>query len=336
MQQSSRPAPGLVPPVPELSLFAGGLGPTRAYDVAGCVVHTDVDAPWLRPLLLPASVPGTSPGSGPAEAEAPRTFGEPVYDGPGLVGGVVRRVIQRRSEKGCLLEVEGVRSAAVDFDSGVARRLGGADAPPTSLEIEILFGPALVLLLATRGVFCLHASAARVRRQAVVFLGPSGAGKSTLARAAPRSGGWERIGDDILPVALTAEGADALPRFPQLKLPEGAQWGRRRPGRVPIRSAYEVRTGPPAPGGAILVTPTSSREALLRLVRFTVASRLFDRTLTERHLAFCDGLARRARVSVLTYPRSFEVLPAVYDALERDYDPPHPSSASRPAERFES
>lgn len=316
MASRSRAGPVIVPPAPELTLIGGWSHPTRAYDIAGCVVHTDVEEPWLRPFRSP----GAPSGSGSQGRRRPsQTLGSPVYDGPGLVGGVVRRVVRHRTETGFILEVEGVGSTAVDLDSGLAYRLSDAGVRPSAVDAEVLFGPVLVILLATRGIFCLHASAARLDRRAVAFLGPSGAGKSTLARDAPRASGWERVGDDILPVALSGSGADALPRFPQIKLPEEAQWGRRRPERVRIRSAYSVRTRPPEHGREVLVSPADARDAMLHLVSFTIASRLFDRALTERHLAFCDALTRRVRVRELSYPRSLEALPAVFDALERDH-----------------
>lgn len=324
-------APDLLLTRPVLTLLAGGSGPTRPHDIAGCVVRTDVDEPWLRPFVLP----GSTPEAGPPEAGVPRTFGKAVYDGPGLVGGVVRRVVRQPTEAGCVLYVEGVGSTVVDFALGVARRLEACGAGPSPVEVEVLFGPALVLLLASRGVFCLHAGSVRRGREAVAFLGPSGAGKSTLARAAPRAGGWERIGDDLLPVVLSGSGADALPRFPQLKLPEEAQWGLGRQGRIPLRAAYEVRTRPPAKDVEVAVTATDGREGLLRLLRFTVAARLFDRTMTERHLAFCDSLAGRVRVGEFSYPRSFEALPAVYAALEMEEDrPPRANAATDHAGRF--
>ena len=74
----------------------------------------------------------------------------------------------------------------------------------TRLEREVILGPALVLALALRGIWSLHASAAMFQDQTTVFLGESGQGKSTLAAYLSNSPGWRLVADDILPVKIDA------------------------------------------------------------------------------------------------------------------------------------
>jgi hypothetical protein len=138
-----------------------------------------------------------------------------------------------------------------------------------------LFGPALILLLARRRIFCLHASAIRVGNGAVLVLGESGAGKSTMARAA----GGARLCDDISPIHVeqvnqpatraTTHSGYLLPQFPQLKL---IDQNPDLPARVPICGIVFLR--PPEPmQDCVLVS--DQKIALRRLLAHTVATRLF-------------------------------------------------------------
>jgi hypothetical protein len=145
-----------------------------------------------------------------------------------------------------------------------------------------LFGPALILLLARRRIFCLHASAIRMGEGALLLLGESGAGKSTMARAA----GGARLCDDISPIQIVQANQPSpfsskardrtsvdcgylLPQFPQLKL---IDQNPNLPARVPICGIVFLR--PPEPTqDCVLVS--DQKTALRRLLAHTVATRLF-------------------------------------------------------------
>ena len=113
--------------------------------------------------------------------------------------------------------------AAVDFpvDPRESYRL----AQP--VDEEVFLGPALLLALALRATFTLHASAIAYAGRAVLFAGDSGAGKSTLAAALARiqSRGATRLADDIVPVSIRGGRLVAWSDYPQLKLPPDAQVG---------------------------------------------------------------------------------------------------------------
>lgn len=197
---------------------------------------------------------------------------------------------------------------------------------------QSVLGPGLLLALALQGSFAFHASAAVLGERAVVFLGDSGAGKSTLAADLDQrwADGWQRLADDVLPVAPAADGGlDAWPEFPQLKLAAEAQYvaGGSRPERVPVAAiylldAYSAFTDASASASdiaaAVTITAVSPRDAMLALVAHTMAGRLFAPDLAVRHFAFCAAAAAAVPLKRLRYPRRLEALDAVAQALAAD------------------
>ena len=139
-----------------------------------------------------------------------------------------------------------------------------------------LFGPALILALARRGVYCLHASAFSDGDAASVIVGHSGAGKSTLARAIGARQGEVRLCDDITPIALRAGKLYVLPRFPQLKLSSVDQ---NLPEAVPLKRLIVLNA---AQAGVVSEHQKLSQRALFdALTRHTVATRLYSATDTQ-------------------------------------------------------
>jgi len=265
--------------------------------------------------------------------------GEIVYRGPVWIGAAERPAVSRRSPAGYRIDIGGVGRIDVVADGSnalvhplsEAAEASGQETEPArtvtaSLSAEAALGPALVLALALGGTFCLHASAVALPGRAggegrvVAFLGPTGAGKSTLARlldgARP---GWLRAADDVLPVVWSAEGPRACPRFPQLKLPNGGQPGARVPEIMPLTALYllapppeRAAARPRAPVGWRRLSP---REAVLALVRNTVAARLFDGALLERHLDLCAALVARLGVAELSYPWHGDLAPDLAETI---------------------
>jgi hypothetical protein len=141
-----------------------------------------------------------------------------------------------------------------------------SDQPPLS-ESRIrswLCGPLLILALARRGVFCLHAGAVRTKNgEAVLILGRSGVGKSTLARADPALS----LVDDIAPVTVMDGQLYLLPHFPQLKLPQPFA---NLPERVPVAQIWHLQTPAQMSQRAL-----SAIELAPIILQHTVASRLF-------------------------------------------------------------
>ncbi|AVP99780.1 hypothetical protein C7S18_22535 [Ahniella affigens] len=146
---------------------------------------------------------------------------------------------------------------------------------------EALLGPGLLSLLATKGLFALHASAISGPFGLDLLLGPSGQGKSTLARVASQQG-WARYADDL--VVLNSAGEFAGP-FPQLKLNPPFLQGPNQPtlGRL---LWPEYHAGPP---GLVALPPAEVRK---RLIRDSVAALIFAPAQLSLHLNWVSRLSQ--------------------------------------------
>ncbi len=196
------------------------------------------------------------------------------------------------------------------------------DAAPHVVQ-ECLVGPALILALAYRGVFCLHAAAINAGARAIALCGESGTGKSTLAASFPDAA---RLADDILPIQIQGPRVRAYTDYPQFKL------GGEPPVAARARSATNLDAlwllTPRQPTGAVDVEtrPSTSREAALALVRHTVAAKLFPPALLAQHLRFCIAVAERIPAGTIDYPKLWSVLPALRRTIMRQEpqrDPEH-------------
>lgn len=157
---------------------------------------------------------------------------------------------------------------------------------------EALLGPGLLMLLAGDRHFALHASAVSAAQGLDLLLGPSGQGKSTLARLATRLG-LARHADDL--VVLDRELCFAGV-FPQLKLQPPILPAPERPmiGRLIWPEFHE--------GDARLI-PLPAAEVRKRLIRDSVAARLFSPALLSQHLNFVSRLSQQVPGYRLCRPR---------------------------------
>ncbi len=175
-------------------------------------------------------------------------------------------------------------------------------AQQSAWQIEALRGPLLLHALAQRGVFVLHASAARQRGGPLIaFTANSGVGKSTLAQAAADFG-WERVGDDMLPIAERAGRFVALPHLPQPKLADNQQYPADAAPSLPLAALIQLERGATAS-----FKPLAPRKAADLLLASTVATRVFAGRSLTAHLALaahCAGevSAGRLIVGCMTMP----------------------------------
>lgn len=153
-------------------------------------------------------------------------------------------------------------------------------------QLEALCGPVLLHALAQRGVFVVHASA--VRRPGgplVAFTADSGVGKSTLARVAAASG-WQRVADDLLPVAQKGGRIVALPHLPQPKLDASQQYPPDAPPAMPLAALVKLVRGTVAAFDRL-----APREAADLMLASTIATRVFTGRSLASHLALAACLA---------------------------------------------
>jgi hypothetical protein len=167
------------------------------------------------------------------------------------------------------------------FESPGARLWVAADGSAADLELSPelqsrqsswLFGPALILALARRGIYCLHASSIEQGGQASVIVGDSGAGKSSFARELQESGQVKRLTDDISPITLEQGSLLLLPFFPQLKLAHSPS---ELPEQVPLTGLIALRAA--ARDQAASCEALDAPAIYFKLLRHTVASRLFSK-----------------------------------------------------------
>lgn len=291
--------------------LAGSEGPGQLYEIAGERLSSDLPIEQLAPFAR-----GPEPSDCRARpVAAAREPLDRLYAGLGWVGGRLRRVESWRGTGGYLLRVAGAGSFEVRDDGGaISLRRPLASGGPSEAVVAAALGPCLVLALALRDTWCLHASAAALGQSAVAFAGESGSGKSTLAAAlAERSAGWRRLGDDLLPLRLADEGVVALPRYPQPGAPELGRLLAAEPEATPLTAVHLLRPG--AADAAFEARRLSRRQATLALVHQSVAAKLFDRRLQARHLEACAELSRRLPVVGLRFPRRPEALPAMIAAI---------------------
>lgn len=298
----------------DASVSAAGGPRLRRYRVANLWLASELELPELAPFeaegapaeprpetadpALGAADPRPEAGDRP---DPPAGTPERVFDGEGWVGGELLRVETRHRDGRYSLRVAGtglLHVSAREIEC-VSLEAGARDGPLTAT----LLGPALVLALALRGVFCLHAAAVARGGRAVAFLGASGHGKSTLAAGLDRSGAWRRIADDVLPVAFSADRPWALPAFPQLKLPARLQTADRDSWAQPLAAAHVLEPVDGGHAGARVGLETfAPSSATVSLCAHTVGSRLFASDLRARHLAHCGHLAASMAVGRLIYP----------------------------------
>lgn len=198
------------------------------------------------------------------------------------------------------------------FEVGRAGGRMWTSAPATSDWRELSLGPPLLLALALQGVFALHASAVDADGRLVALLGDSGAGKSTLAAASEAGGaGWRRWADDILPLRLTASGIEAVPGFPQLKLPAAEDLPA---GTEPRTLAAAVLL---ADGPELRLERLRSMAATTSWIHHTVAAKLFDSKRLAAHLDFVAEAIRAVPTYRLTAPRDLSLLPRLQEEVRR-------------------
>lgn len=224
-----------------------------------------------------------------------------VFDGSARVGTRECKVRCLSAGGRDLLQISGAGAFSISREPGSIEVDPEPGAGGPAVE-EALLGPALVLALARRGIFVLHASAVLLQGEAIGFLGDSGAGKSTLARLLAEEGA-ALAADDLLAIA---EGPAALPHFPQLKLEPAAMTAiAGLSPRYPLRRLYALAPAPPeAEVASADLHPVGAASLLLR---HTVAGRLFAADLLSAHFDFAVGIAGSLPLRRLTVPRRLDV-----------------------------
>ena len=208
-----------------------------------------------------------------------------------------------------------------------------------SFQVYML-GQALSLALVNQAIEPLHATAAVVDGEAIVFLGGSAHGKSSLA-ASFLNAGHRLLTDDLLVIEESPSGLIAHPGPARIKLfptvanaylPCCKARGVMNAGTdkliLPLASHQRCDVAVPvsafflltAPRDAcrrrdVSIEPLSRRDGFMRLLGATFNRRVVRRSRLLRQFAAMTAIADRVGVSELSYPRALNRLDEVRDAV---------------------
>ncbi|TDG12905.1 hypothetical protein E2F43_15225 [Seongchinamella unica] len=205
---------------------------------------------------------------------------------------------------------------------------------------HLLVDQVLPRMLGQSGELILHGALVNYHQRSFALLGQSGAGKSTLAASFAAAGGT-LLSDDCFAVRITSRGVSLVGNYAGVRLFEDS--AARVPelgaciGDVAHYSSKQRYLSPgaaaqlPAPGQldgmfllekstdqAIDLEPVAGADQLMALIEQLFLVDPGNKTVMRQHFETFDGLlAARPAVYRLQYPRQFDLLPAVRQALER-------------------
>jgi hypothetical protein len=243
-----------------------------------------------------------------------------------------------RTGAGFLLRFPNLADFTVALDG---HKVSAYPVPSISQQtIEHLYqNQVLPLALSRQYKLVLHAAAIEINDFAVAFLGVSGQGKSTLAASFATSG-FRFLTDDGLQLEKDEGGYLIKPSHPSIRL-----WDDSREAVMPEKA----RAAPPVdytPKSRLLaddevahcneiralkamyflgegntntdsIEPVSGRDAMVELVRHSFLLDIEEREMLMHHFGQLTELARSRMFFRLDYPRSYDLLPMVREAVIR-------------------
>ena len=250
------------------------------------------------------------------ENEYPTTSASLISRTQGWVANAQRIVEVYDTESGFLLKVE---DCGEYFIAPHGETVGWSGWQPDrdlrKIDREIILGPVIVLALALRNIWSLHASAVMYNGNVVVFLGESGQGKSTLTTYLAQNAGWQLVADDILPVKIDENGVSVLPHFPQLKLPINAQPGVGLPESLPLKYICVLTHAEPSQMPELQTLSTA--QTVQSLLGHIAGTRMFNAELLTKHLKFSTQAGKQIPAYRLIHPHRRDTLPLIREFLEK-------------------
>ena len=240
-----------------------------------------------------------------------------------------------RDAGGYRLGFPGLATFAIADDGPEIDCLPERELSPHTVE-HLLIDQVLPRVLTHRGRLVLHAGAVALHGGAVLFLGSSGAGKSTLCASLAGSDA-ALLGDDGVWLRRCSDGTfEAEATYPGLRLrpdPLVRQFGdatafapvsestdKRRvtamgspSGPLPLRRMYVLETG-----GEIRVEPLRGAAAFLALVSAAFQLHIDDAARSREMFEQVAALLDRVELRTLAYPRDYDRLPEVREAIVED------------------
>lgn len=232
------------------------------------------------------------------------------YFGRAYFGGEFRDVRYWQSGRRGQLDIDDEPACQIDFEES---RIHALNKQPlgVGLNLEVITGPALVLLLTHAKIYCMHAGGVDTPAGRIGIMAESGAGKSTLSRHVDEQ--WSQVSDDIMPLSIGNLGNSitVLPDFPQLKMPKHMVADGLKPK---LALDYLLRVNP-VPSETLQFSILPRTQAMLQVVRHTVAAKLFDTDTLQRHAEFAKKVTTTVPIIQVSYPRDLEQLAAIRHSI---------------------
>ena len=216
---------------------------------------------------------------------------------------------------------------------------------PSNTIRHLLLDQVIPLVINLKGKEALHASAVFTPKGVFAFTGITGSGKSTVVGSF-LSEGYPLMSDDCLVLLEKNKGIYAIPAYPGLRLWDDAlshlfgengahgsvaHYTDKR--RVEIEKRLETHCTEPQPlrrlysiaepieaerKTDIIIEHLSPRESFMALVRCVFRLDITDNNMLTRQFHFLERVVSQVSVRRLIFPRNFNLLPAVREAILND------------------
>jgi hypothetical protein len=241
-----------------------------------------------------------------------------------------------RTDAGYLLRFPALADFEVSLD-GCSVRCWPAPGVSEHTVQHLYLNQILPLALSKQGKLVFHASAVDIDGAAVAFMGESGKGKSTLAASFATSG-FRFLTDDGLMVESCGDGYQVMPSHPSIRLWQDSEAALIAPDTPaapaleftsksrflagaaipfcdtprPLRRVYFLGDGS---ASAITFQRMKPGEALIELVKHSFLLDIEEKQMLAAHFNELSSLASQPIYCRLDYPRRYEDLAAVRQAI---------------------
>lgn len=241
-----------------------------------------------------------------------------------------------RIPSGYLLRFPGLADFSVSSDGTEVLAFPADDVTAQTIE-HLHMNQVLPLALSRQLKLVLHASAIEIQNFGVAFLGESGWGKSTLSASFSTSG-YRFLTDDGLQIRKEMAGFFIDPSHPSIRLwadscfalipeatPIAPPLGYTSKLRLlageevaycnvarPLRSIYFLGEGKTKD---ISIERVEGRQTMIELVKHCFLLDVEEREMLRQHFVQLTDLAKSQLLFRLDYPRRYELLPLVRDAI---------------------
>ena len=265
---------------------------SHRYRVVGVPIHADAPIQALEPFRTNTQDQLPAPRLTDLSCRRPRRS-------TGFLAERMRRIELKPAGDGISLRFENLPDVAINA-AGDQVVIGPDPVDPATLH-ELILGPALLIPLAARGLWPLHASAVKTAGGITLIVGDSGSGKSTLAArtAEAHADKAVRAADDMVHVSQTPTGIEAHQSYPQLKLPAAAQCS-----LSPAQLHRILILEPVSPSARLVATRLNGTAGLTAMIQHSIAARLFPSALLQAHFTTCRAIAAQVPILRVSYPHS--------------------------------